>query len=204
MEIWKAKISYVSESHSYVAEHLGLAGEGVDSDPLFHDAPKNGTVLKALGKAILDTHSTANSGDEGAKADFEVALEIGKAAMHEVSVYSNFKCAGNKDLYIKIKVPYYKVKNSGKSSSSFSLTNGPLSGQLLITVPTSRKISSFIAMYTTDPNALISNYLLAGGSSNCRFELNNLPVGAKIYVIWAAIDANGIGGFSVPYPIIVT
>ena len=171
---------------------------------MFHDAPKNGTTLKAISKAIFDTHSVAVNGDALDQVAFENALAIGKAALHEVAVYANFKCAGNKNLYIKIKVPYYNANNSGNTSSTFSLTNGPISGQLLITVPTSKKDASFIAMYTTDPEALISDYLLAGGSSKCRFKLNNLPVGAKIYVIWAAIGANGVGGFSVPYPIIVT
>ena len=204
MENWKAKTDYENDTPFYVAEHLGLVGDGVASDELFITSPNTSVVLKALGKAIIDTHAAASSGEDGAQADFEKALTTGKAALHQEGVFANFICAGNKTLLIKLKIPYYNAAGSGKPSSSFSLVNGPISGQLILTVPTTSNDGAFIAMYTTDAEALISDYLLAGGSTHCKFPLNNLPVGAKIYVIWASITASGIGGFSVPYPIIVT
>ncbi len=204
MENWKAGTNYEGETPFNVAELLSQAGTGVGSDILFEDSTYTEVQLKGYGKAIIDTHGLVKNGDATDQANFEKALATGKSVMHEMGVYANFKCNGNKVLLVKLQVPFYNAYSSGKPSSTFSLVNGSISGQLIMTVPTTSNDGAFIAMYTTDAEALISDYLLAGGSSHCKFPLNSMPVGAKIYVIWASITASGIGGFSVPYPIIVT
>ena len=187
-----------------MAEDLSLAGTGVASDPLFIDAPETGILLKAKGTAIITTHATAESGDEGAQAAFEAALKAGQESMHNVGVYANYKCAGDRALLIKIKVPYYDASTSGKPSSTFSLTNAQASGELIITVPVGRKEDSYLAIYSLDPEDLVADYKVAGGNKKCKFSLYNMPVGTKIWVRWAILNSMGIGAFSEPYPIIVT
>jgi len=202
--ILKAVIDYTNVDPFHLSENLSLAGTGVASDPLFIDAPENGVVLKAKGAAILTTHEAAQSGDEGAQAEFEAAFAAGQESMHNFGVYANFKCAGVRALLIKIKVPFYDASTSGRPDSTFSLVNAQASGELIITVPSVSRNDSYIAIYSIDPEALVADYKVAGGNKHCKFSLYNMPAGTKIWVRWAIINAMGIGAFSEPYPIIVT
>ena len=124
--------------------------------------------------------------------------------MHDMGMYGNFKCAGDKTLFIKLKIPYYDASNSGKPSSTFSLVNAKASGELIMTVPVVSPKDSYIAIYSLDVEALVGDYKLAGGNSHCKFSIYNMPVGSKIWVRWAIVNAMGISAFSEPFPIIVT
>ena len=104
--IWKPYIDYITDKPLDLAEKLLLAGTGVASEPLFIDAPENGIALKAKGSAITTTHANAVGGGDKEQALFEVALAEGQLSMHNVAVYAGFKCGGNKELLIKIKVPF--------------------------------------------------------------------------------------------------
>ncbi len=202
--IYKGQIDFTGERPLDNAETLNKIAQGVEDNLDFSDSPKDEIQLRAIAKAAIDTHLDADEGDKVQKVAFKTANTVMLATLHEMGVYANYKCHGLETMYVKLHMPYYDASGKGKTSSVFSLENTSTSGELLITVPSNHQSESTIVMYAIDADALLNEYKLAGGNSNCRFKMNGLPVGVKIYVIYATISSTGISAFSVPYPIIVT
>jgi hypothetical protein len=202
--IYKGILDYSGERPLDNAETLKKIAQGVEDNLDFSDSPKDEIQLRVIAQATIDTHEDAKEGNDEQKVAFKTANKVMLTTMHEMGVYSNYKCNGLETMYVKLHMPYYDASKSGKTSSVFSLTNGPAEGELLMTVPINGSRESTVVMYALEADALIGDYKLAGGNSNCRFSLTGLPVGVKIYVIYATIGSIGVSAFSVPYPIIVT
>ena len=204
MEQIKAIINYTNDNPLVLAETMEYTADGIDSDAIYDDSPVTSLQLRGDAKKLRDAHAADVDGGKPEQLALKACREIANEDMHKVGTWANYKFGGNAILLANLKIPTYDASTSGRESSVFTLKNGPNSGELLITVPTTKPDASFIVMYSLEADATINESTLAGGNSHCSFSLTNLPVGVKIYVRWAAIGAWGIGEWSVPYPIIVT
>ena len=201
----KANEDFTGYKPLELAVQLNNTGEGVGTDPDFSDSPYSSTILKAMATKIIASAEAAEGGTKLQQIELAEAATEGWDIMSQMGKYANFKYNGSSTMFAKLKIPFYDASlNKGSKSSEFSLTQGPDSGELWITVPVRSDREAYIAMYSLIDTAPLEDWHLAGASTHCAFLLRNLPTTTRLYVRWARITGQGITEWSEPYPITVS
>jgi len=203
-EFYKPQVFYGDETPKDLENFLNIAAAAVGCDPALEGAPR--TKLELLGNSGTISAALVNAAD-GGKSNTEaltIACKEGAESMHLVCRFFDYKANGNKELLLKTKLPIYDVNNGGRDKSVFSLTNGPKSGQVTITVPVNKEDESYIALVSLTQEATVRGCFFGNASTKRSFVIEDLPVGTKVYIRWAAVTKDGVTEYSLPVPIMVT
>ena len=204
MEKNKAIIDFSNFEPLVLVETINNVADGIDSDILFKLSPTPTDKMRAIALTLQEAHAAEIGTGKATHKTFVDSFKIAADMMHTTGVWGNYICAGSLVLLLKLKIPYWDGETTGRDKSTFSLTDGELPGEAVITVPVEKPDASYLAMYSLTADAKLSDCKFAGADAKCKFNLKNLPVGIIIYVIWAAILSGGIVVWSKPYPIMVT
>jgi len=204
MENYKAVINYSNYKPLDLVETMNNTADGIGSDPIFTGSPTTPVALRAIAVKLQLNHAAEIGTGKATHKAFADSFQLAVDTMHTMGIWANYVCAGSSALLLKLKIPYYDASTTGRDKSTFSLIDGEVSGEAVITVPVEKTDDSYLAMYSLTADAKLETCIFAGADAVCKFTLKNLPVGIVIYVIWAAITTGGIVVWSKPYPIMVT
>ena len=205
MAKFKAKEDYSNTDTFMVTQILDKVADGITANPTdFPNSPQTPIELREFSTNMIRTHEAAFGGNHEQQVESEIAIKAGVDALGQMGRYANNVCNGSEILFTKLGIIYYDASGNGGKASAFSLSQGPDSGQLWITVPRRLKNDAYIAMFSLEESTPLLECSMAGGSNRVKFLLTNLPVAKRIFIRWARITSQGITEWSEPYPIIVS
>jgi len=204
MEKFKSIIDFSDFKPLNLVETMNNVADGIESDPIFTGSPTTPAGLRAIALKLQENHAAEIGTGKATHKAFADSFQLAVDTMHTMGVWANYVCAGSSALLLKLKIPYYDGSTTGRDKSTFSLIDGEISGEAIMTVPVEKTDDSYIAMYSLTADAKLETCIFAGADAVSKLTLKNLPVGIVIYVIWAAITTGGIVVWSKPYPIMVT